>query len=85
MAHWLLAAPPENHPGVSLLARQFNKPLGATPRFSLRRKKMQSLLTDEESRNKLLKELSKGDGGDAPAAPADAPSTEDAPTGDGDN
>mgnify|MGYP003636641653 CR=1 FL=1 len=41
------------------------------------RKKMQALLTDEESRNKLLKELSKGDG--------DSATPGDAPSGDGDN
>jgi len=57
-------------------------PLGNMQGF---RKKLQSLLTDEDSRNKLLKELSKGDGNDAPAAPADTPPTNDAPTGDGDN
>jgi predicted component of type VI protein secretion system len=35
------------------------------------RKKMQALLTDEESRNKLLKELSKDDGGGASQAPSE--------------
>jgi type VI secretion system protein ImpB len=43
-------------------------PLGNMQGF---RKKMQALLTDEESRNKLLKELSKDDGGGASQAPSE--------------
>lgn len=53
-------------------------PLGNMQGF---KKKMQAILTDEDSRNKLLSELKKDDGNGAASEPAG----DDAPSGEGDN
>jgi type VI secretion system protein ImpB len=53
-------------------------PLGNMQGF---KKKMQAILTDEDSRNKLISELNKDGGDNAPSEPAG----DDAPSGEGDN